>query len=119
APPRPLADALAGPPPEVPARVRAAVEFLPTPVLLLDNQQREGRVGVRAYAQATTTGSTPVLVELGWLPMGANRALPQVTVPSGTQIIDGVLLPWPGQGLRLAENPWEGQGAVLLTYLDR
>jgi surfeit locus 1 family protein len=31
-----------------------------------------------------------------------------------------LLAPWPGQGLRAAENPWPPEvPAVLLTYLDR
>ncbi len=118
--PRALPDALAGAAPEVPIRTAGDVAFLDAPVLLLDNQQREGRVGVRAYALARAgDGGAVVLVELGWLPLGADRALPPVAVPGGVQHVEGVLLPWPGQGLRLAENPWEGEGAVLLTYLDR
>lgn len=124
APPQALTDALAGPSPDVPIRTAGEISFLDAPVLLLDNQQREGRVGVRAYALARVEGSSAqVLVELGWLPLAADRALPPVGVPEGERRIEGVLLPWPGQGLRLAENPWqsqgEGQGAVLLTYLDR
>lgn len=120
APPVTLAAALAGPPPDVPIRITGSVSFLHTPALLLDNQQRQGRVGVRAYALAVAANrDAPLLVELGWMPMGADRALPQVGIPAGPQTIEGVLLPWPGQGLRLAENPWEGKDSVLLTYLDR
>lgn len=118
--PNRLADALTSPAPEVPIRTVGEVAFLDAPVLLLDNQQREGRVGVRAYALARNEASgVTVLVELGWLSLGTDRALPPVAVPDGVQSLDGVLLPWPGQGLRLAENPWEGEPAVLLTYLDR
>lgn len=125
APPKVLSDALIEPPPEVPVRIQGGIAFFPdAPVLLLDNQQRDGRIGVRAYAMAAATnGKVPMLVELGWLPMSADRTLPPVVVPAGAQHIQGLLLPWPGQGLRLAENPWkrEGEGgdAVLLTYLDR
>ncbi len=120
APPLPLAEALAAPPPDVPKRIVGDIAFVDAPVLLLDNQQREGRVGVRAYALAQVGASAvPVLVELGWLPVGTDRALPQVVLPEGRQHIEGVLLPWPGQGLRLAENPWQNDGVVLLTYLDR
>lgn len=118
-PPQPLVDAL-----EVvlkaPIRVIGDISFVDAPVMLLDNQQREGRIGVRAYALArVAAGTPPVLVELGWLPLGANRALPPVASPEGLQHIEGVLLPWPGQGLRLAENPWDDEHTVLLTYLDR
>lgn len=121
APPQALADVLAGPAPGVPIRIAGDISFADAPVLLLDNQQRQGRVGIRAYALAhDEKSSAPVLVELGWQPLGAERSLlPSVAVPDGVQHIEGVLLPWPGQGLRLAENPWQGEGAVLLTYLDR
>lgn len=120
APAQALSIALAMPPQKVPVRIKGDIDFLDTPALLLDNQQRDGRVGVRAYALAAASdGQAAVLVELGWLPMPADRVLPQVDVPVGVQPIEGVLLPWPGQGLRLAENPWETQAAVLLTYLDR
>lgn len=123
--PKVLSRALNEPPATVPVRVRGDIVFFPdAPLLLLDNQQREGRVGVRAYAMAASAaGKGVVLVELGWVPMGGDRALPHIAAPTGAHAIEGVLLPWPGQGLRLAENPWkrEGEGgdAVLLTYLDR
>lgn len=119
--PKPLAQVLGLPPVDVPVRVNGAVTLRREPVLLLDNQQREGQVGVRAYVLGQVQGAaTPVLVELGWLPIGADRALPEVEVPAAAQQIDGVLLPWPGQGLKLAENPWGADAStVLLTYLDR
>lgn len=117
----PLAAALSRPPSDIPVRVQGDLVFDGAPILLLDNQQREGRIGVRAYALAagTTGDTTPVLVELGWLPMGPARTLPKVDRPSGVYAMTGMLLPWPGQGLRLAENPWQGESDVLLTYLDR
>lgn len=119
--PRPLAQLLSAPPPDVPLRTSGTVRLMPSPALLLDNQQREGRVGVRAYALGQVHGaSVPVLVELGWLPIGPQRVLPEIVMPTEAQQIDGVLLPWPGQGLKLAENPWQRDAAaVLLTYLDR
>lgn len=105
----------------VPLKVRAELEFLPEPVLWLDNQQHGGRVGVRAYALARVAGGeVPILVELGWLPFGPTRSLPPLTLPVGSLRLQGLLLPWPGQGLRLGENRWEGPDATrLLAYLDR
>jgi surfeit locus 1 family protein len=88
------------------------------PLLLLDNQQRGGRVGVRVYA---LTATTPVLVDLGWVPWSGQRTLPSLSLPEGERELRGLLAPWPGQGLRLAATPWPEQrdAPVLLTTLDR
>ena len=118
-PARALAPVLAEPPSPLPVRVEGTLRLRPAPLLLLDNQQREGRVGVRAYALGDVEGATrPLLVELGWLPLGPERVLPQVAVPQMPQTIAGMLLAWPGQGIRAAPNPWNGE-VVLLTYIDR
>lgn len=100
------------------SRVGGTVQYLP-PLLLLDGQSRAGRVGLRAYAVARATPEHGVLVDLGWLPMPADRSLPDVRLPSALDAA-GLLAPWPGQGLRAAENPWPADApVVLLTYLDR
>lgn len=119
--PAPLARVLATPLHDVPARVEGRITLRHAPLLLLDNQQREGRVGVRAYALADVSGSAvPLVVELGWLPLGPERALPVLALPQDMAPVEGVLLAWPGQGLRLGENPWRGDAdSILLTYLDR
>ena len=115
-----LADALSTDSAALPVRIEGEVAIRAAPVLLLDNQQRDGRVGVRAYALADAEGGVVVLVELGWLPMAADRVLPAVDVPAGRRRIEGLLLPWPGQGIRLADNPWtEGTDTVLLAFLER
>lgn len=116
-----LAGALSQPPASVPVRVQGEVSFREEPLLLLDNQQREGRVGVRVYALADVQNAqVQLLVELGWLPIGGDRSLPSVTAPEGGWVVEGLLQPWPGQGLRMMENPWsEDTREVLLTYLDR
>jgi cytochrome oxidase assembly protein ShyY1 len=75
--------------------------FADAPPVLLDNQQRDGRVGVRAYRLFLVEGASPVLVELGWLSLPPDRRLPTVPVPPA-QRFAGLLLPPPGQGLRLA-----------------
>lgn len=115
-----LADALSADSPSLPMRVEGEVVIRPAPLLLLDNQQRDGRVGVRAYVPADAGRGGVVLMELGWLPLAADRALPEVDVPVGRRRLEGLLLPWPGQGLRLAENPWPpGAETLLLAFLDR
>lgn len=115
-----LADALSADSPSLPMRVEGEVVIRPAPLLLLDNQQRDGRVGLRAYVPADAGRGGVVLMELGWLPLAADRTLPAVEVPAGRRRIQGLLLPWPGQGLRLADNPWpEGADTILLAFLER
>src|SRR3546814_15924569 len=55
------------------------------PAVLLDNQQRDERPGVRVYRvfQPAATGVAPLLVELGWLPWPGDRQLAAVQRPSG------------------------------------
>jgi surfeit locus 1 family protein len=94
------------------------------PLLLLDNQQRRGKVGVRVYAIALPDGDKGerrVLVDLGWVAMPPDRRLPSLELPRGERHLNGLLLPWPGQGLRLAPTPWpDSRGEpVLLNTLDR
>ncbi|TWG90521.1 hypothetical protein L599_003000000010, partial [Luteimonas sp. J16] len=40
--------------------------FADAPAVLLDNQQRDGRPGVRAYRLFAPAQGAPLLVELGW-----------------------------------------------------
>ena len=63
--------------------------FLPGPPWLLDNQQREGRPGVRVFRLFQPQGAAaPLLVEMGWLPIGGDRALPAIEPPpAGTPIL--------------------------------
>lgn len=119
--PMELARALDSPEALLPLAVHGEVRLRPAPVLLLDNQQRDGRVGVRAYALAEVSGGRVLVVELGWLPLAADRVLPEVAVPTAPRSLAGLLAPWPGQGLRLAENAWtaDAQGRVLLAFLAR
>ena len=121
APPVDLAQALQGDP-AVPAMVsgRLAVP-IDWPWLLLDNQRRDQQVGVRAYRLADPGEGLPLLVvEFGWLPLPADRSLPQPAPPADTMQVSGVLLSPPSGGLRLAQNPAAEAGAAvrLLTYLD-
>lgn len=101
-------------------RVAGHGNFL-EPMLLLDNQQRGGRVGIRVYGMAEVEGAArALLVDLGWLPLAGDRRLPEVKTPSGRVELRGLLAPWPGQGLRLAETTWPVDPATppLLNHLD-
>lgn len=86
--------------------------------LLLDNQQRHGRAGVRAYRVFVPEGGSPLLVDLGWLPLGGRREFPAVPRPEGRLRLAGLLTPPPSTGLAL--GPALGpQGADwLLTRID-
>jgi surfeit locus 1 family protein len=119
----PIADALAEPsamPRRVEARLTIPAEL---PWLLLDNQRRGARVGVRAYRVATVPGAprdTALLVEYGWLPLPPDRTLPTLPPPPPAVQQVGLLLPAPSAGLRLGRNPpaREQAAPVLLAYLD-
>ncbi|MDZ4348346.1 MAG: SURF1 family protein [Xanthomonadaceae bacterium] len=101
-------------------RVFAQGRFIDAPILLLDNQIREGAVGLRAYRVFQPDAlDQPVLVELGWLPVPPDRRLPATVALETYYRLDGLLLPPPSAGLRfgppgqrLADGRW------LLTRLD-
>ncbi|MCE4372720.1 SURF1 family protein [Xanthomonas hortorum] len=77
------------------------VRFLPQQVLL-DNQLHAGRAGVRVYQLAAPQGSAgTLLIDLGWLPLPANRQLPTITPLHGTQAVRGLLSAPPSAGLAL------------------
>jgi cytochrome oxidase assembly protein ShyY1 len=91
--------------------------FADAPAVLLDNQQRDGRPGVRAYRLFRPDAGAPLLVELGWLPLPGDRTLPQVPRPSGPQRLEGLLLPPPSHGIAsAAAMPKDGQ--LLTIGLD-
>ena len=112
-----------------PARARdfdwaaGAGHFGPQPAVLLDNQNREGRAGVRAYrvfqpdAQPESAGTAPLLVELGWLPLAGDRRLPDVALPALEQV-SGLLLPPPSPGLAAPVVAVQADGTLLLVALD-
>lgn len=117
--PRPLAELLSQGPADHAEPVSGWVEVVQAPRLLLDNQQREGRVGVREYVVVVPTPAGPALLaELGWLPLAPDRSLPDLPQLPTRFEVAGMLTPLPGQGLRLAANPPIEGEHVLLTYLD-
>lgn len=98
--------------------------FADGPAVLLDNQQREGRVGVRAYRAFVPDVSSPdddtaepLLVELGWLPLPADRTLPSVARPDAARVA-GLLSPPPSPGIGAAVAVPQADGTVLAIGLD-
>ncbi len=74
--------------------------FLPG-TILLDNQTREGRAGIKVYQPFQSDDGAQVLVDLGWLPMPPDRVVPSITPRTGHTAISGLLAPPPATGLAL------------------
>lgn len=71
-------------------------------VVLLDNQLRHGQAGVKVYQPLLPlSGNAALLVDLGWLPMPANRTLPSPPPLQGEIAINGLLASAPAVGLAL------------------
>lgn len=94
--------------------------FTEAPAVLLDNQTREGRSGVRIYRvfQPVAAAAPPLLVELGWLPLAGDRKLPRIESFSGTLKVSGLLAPPPSAGLASAIASPQADGNLLATSLD-
>lgn len=94
--------------------------FIAAPPVLLDNQARDERAGVRAYRvfQPDGTGVAPLLVELGWLPVGGDRRMPAIAPIANPLHLDGLLSPPPSGGLMRAVAMPQADGSVLTITLD-
>lgn len=92
--------------------------FADTPAFRLDNQRHDGRVGVRAYRVFLPDAGAPLLVDLGWLPVGAGRAMPAVPKPAGAVQVRGLLAPPPSPGLRMGSGIATADDGWLLTRVD-
>jgi cytochrome oxidase assembly protein ShyY1 len=95
------------------------------PPLLLDNQVREGRVGVRVYRvlrpepAAGEKHASDLLVDLGWLPVAGDRRLPDVASASDDIVeIRGLLTPPPSSGLAVGAGMLQRDRAWLLMRVD-
>jgi surfeit locus 1 family protein len=88
---------------------------------LLDNQVREGRVGVEAYAPLATIDGAVLLVALDWLPYARPGGAPPAppALPAGEIELTGTLAPPPAHGLRLGRD-WPSAAAwpKLMPYFD-
>ncbi|MBD8525717.1 SURF1 family protein [Pseudomarimonas arenosa] len=119
APAEPLATLDLARPVTVPTRVDAALRRQQPRWLLLDNQLREGRPGWRAFAAYAGPTDAALLVDFGWMPTPHGRQIPALPPPPLTLHAQGLLMPWPGQGIVLAEDHWpDGEAPVLLVNLD-
>jgi cytochrome oxidase assembly protein ShyY1 len=119
APPRSLNEALALPRPRL---QRIEVDgVLQAPVLLLDNQLRDGRAGVLVLNPLRIEGQpAELLVARGWLPLTDGvRGLPTVDRPAGQLRLAGFLDHPTAAGLSLGQAP-AGQIAdpLLVTRID-
>lgn len=86
--------------------------------LLLDNQQRNGRAGVRAYRIFQPRSGEPLLIDMGWLPLGGDRKLPSIPRPEGEMRVSGLLTAPPSTGIAMGTGIGrEGEG-WLLTRVD-
>ncbi|MGH8171967.1 MAG: SURF1 family protein [Rhodanobacteraceae bacterium] len=74
---------------------------------VIDDQARGGKVGRIAYAVfEPADGSTPVLVNRGFIARDAHGARPVIPPPpAGDQQLLALYTPAPGSGLRLGGNP--------------
>ena len=88
---------------------------------LLDNQFRDGHVGMIAYALfEPVDGSTPLLVARGFTVRGDSAKQIQIPpVPAGEQNIHGLYTPPPGSGLRLGNAlPDQHEWPKTTLYID-
>jgi len=95
--------------------------FAPLPAVLLDNQNRDSRPGVRAYRVFLPDGrdATPLLVELGWLPLPGDRRMPEIPMPApGTTAVSGLVLPPPSPGLASPAVQAQADGTALVVALE-
>ncbi|QOY62506.1 SURF1 family protein [Lysobacter sp. H21R4] len=97
---------------------RGSGEFAAGPQWLLDNQQREGRVGVQAYRIFRPDHGMPLLVDLGWLPLPGDRTMPSVERPAGHLTIEGLLSPPPSGGIALGAGMAEQAEGWLMLRVD-
>ena len=99
--------------------VTGAGRFRPAPVMLLDNQRRGDQVGVHVLAIFESEMAGELLVDLGWLALPGDRRLPTITVPSGRQIVSGLLAPPTAAGLAIGpDHVVSSPGTWLLGRVD-
>ncbi|MBS0376202.1 MAG: SURF1 family protein [Proteobacteria bacterium] len=91
------------------ARVAVSGRYLAARQFLLDNMTHEGQAGYRVLTPLESDGGTLVLVDRGWLPVGANRALlPPVAVGEAPRRVTGRLDRLPRAGIELAATAERG-----------
>jgi len=100
-------------------RVHLQGEFDATHSLLLDNRQRNGKVGVELLQpfQDHATGLW-LLVNRGWLPWPDRRTPPQFTTPAQTLSLDAWVYVSPGASFQLHADPSSTTWPQLVTAVD-
>ncbi len=97
-------------------------DFADTDPLLLDNQMRHGRPGVRVYRQFHPDGTSPdtaLLIDLGWVPLAGDRALPALQIADSRHVqVSGLLSPPPSTGVAMGTGIEHRDHAWLLTRVD-
>lgn len=92
--------------------------FADAPAVLLDNQQRNGRAGVREYRLFLPDAGAPLLVELGWRPLPPDRQMPADVPAPSPGAVAGLLLPPPSAGLVAPVVQPQPDGRLLVLALD-
>ena len=93
--------------------------FASAPAVLLDNQSRADRAGIRVYRVFLPVAAPPLLVELGWLPLPGDRKLPAIETPTGPIHVVGLLAPPPSPGIAGSQAMPQADGNLLAIGLDR
>ena len=94
--------------------------FASAPAVLLDNQSRGDRAGIRVYRVfQPASAAPPLLVELGWLPLPGDRKLPVIENPAGPMRVAGLLVPPPSPGIAGSVITPQADGSLLAIGLDR
>lgn len=94
--------------------------FADLPPVRLDNQPRRKQAGMRVYRLFLPERGRPLLVELGWQPLGRTRARPPpvAAIPRGQVRVAGLLAPPPSRGLAAAALETAADGSLIVTGLD-
>jgi surfeit locus 1 family protein len=89
-------------------RVRVSGHFDGSHQILLDNMpSHTGRPGYRVLTPLQSTAGW-LLVDRGWLPLGATRAiLPDISVSDAERNLTGTMDALPRAGLQLADTPFD------------
>lgn len=116
-----LSDLAALPTDILPGRALLARGRYLAPVLLMDNQPRDGRTGYEVFSPLQLPNGGLVLVARGWVPAAADRSqVPSLETPNNPLTVRGRWGMPPSSGIRLSSDPTppESLGAGILR-LDR
>ena len=98
---------------------RGTLSFETDTQLLLDNQRRASKVGVVVYQLGISDSGQAFLLELGWLPVNAERQFPKPAPIRGSYTFEGLLLPPPSSGFAMGSAlSTLDANRLLLTRVD-